>query len=829
MAEQYSVEAVLSAVDKGFGNALDMINDKLDKFDNKVGKTESSGSKLGSTFKAMALANLAANAVTKVTGDLNSLVSESIKASDAMDKFRSTMKFAGLDNSAIEKSAAAVKKYADDTVYDLDVVANTTAQLAANGIKDYDGLTQAAGNLNAVAGGNADTFKSVAMVMTQTASAGKLTGENWRQLSDAIPGASGKIQEALKKNGAYTGDFRKALEQGKISADEFNQAIMDLGMTDVAKEAATSTKTIEGAIGNMKAGIVTSIMEIIDAIGKDRITGAITALGTFITNGLGLLKIIIPPVISALTWLFDLINRNQSIVSAMAGAFIGFKAALAIEKGINAVSAALNAFKAAQKAATLAQAALNAVMAINPFTIIVLAISALVALLIYFWHTNEGFRNAVKAIWDGIKAAFVQAWEAIKAAWTGAAEFFSGIWSGIKSGVQGIVQWIAQTWSGAVAVLKVVWDSISNAATTAWNFIIQSIMSVVQPFINTFVNGWNALKDGINGVWNGIKSIFQGAWQFIKSVVLGAALLIIDVVSGNFSKLKADLQLILDGIKNAFSTVWNGIKTIAVTVVTTLVNLVRNAWEGLKQILTTIWNILKTSATTIWDGLKSAVLSITNALVNTAKSVWEGFKNFFYSLLNGVRNTAVNSWNSIRSSVVSIISGLVGAAQNAWYSFRNGVSNLVSSVSSIFYSLRNINLWNAGSAIINGFLNGLRSAWGSVRSFVSGIADWIRDNKGPISYDRKLLIPAGNVIMGGFNEGLENGFKNTMSKIEGITGNIQSRFNINQSKALNVESNYQGQSLNINFKLGDRAFKGFVEDINDLNGEMVQLEETYAL
>ncbi|MEZ7737367.1 tape measure protein [Gemella sanguinis] len=829
MAEQYSVEAVLSAVDKGFGNALDMINDKLDKFDNKVGKTESSGSKLGSTFKAMALANLAANAVTKVTGDLNSLVSESIKASDAMDKFRSTMKFAGLDNSAIEKSAAAVKKYADDTVYDLDVVANTTAQLAANGIKDYDGLTQAAGNLNAVAGGNADTFKSVAMVMTQTASAGKLTGENWRQLSDAIPGASGKIQEALKKNGAYTGDFRKALEQGKISADEFNQAIMDLGMTDVAKEAATSTKTIEGAIGNMKAGIVTSIMEIIDAIGKDRITGAITALGTFITNGLGLLKIIIPPVISALTWLFDLINRNQAIVSAMAGAFIGFKAALAIEKGINAVSAALNAFKAAQKAATLAQAALNAVMAINPFTIIVLAISALVALLIYFWHTNEGFRNAVKAIWEGIKAAFVQAWEAIKAAWAGAAEFFSGIWSGIKSGVQGIVQWIAQTWSGAVAVLKVVWDSISNAATTAWNFIIQSIMSVVQPFINTFVNGWSILKDGINGVWNGIKSIFQGAWQFIKSVVLGAALLIIDVVSGNFSKLKADLQLILDGIKNAFSTVWNGIKTIAVTVVTTLVNLVRNAWEGLKQVLTTIWNILKTSATTIWDGLKSAVLSITSALVNTAKSVWEGFKNFFYSLLNGVRNTAVNSWNSIRSSVVSIISGLVGAAQNAWYTFRNGVSNLVSSVSNIFYSLRNINLWNAGSAIINGFLNGLRSAWGSVRNFVSGIADWIRDNKGPISYDRKLLIPAGNVIMGGFNEGLENGFKNTMSKIEGITGNIQSRFNINQSKALNVESNYQGQSLNINFKLGDRAFKGFVEDINDLNGKMVQLEETYAL
>lgn len=829
MAEQYSVEAVLSAVDKGFGNALDMINDKLDKFDNKVGKTESSGSKLGSTFKAMALANLAANAVTKVTGDLNSLVSESIKASDAMDKFRSTMKFAGLDNSAIEKSAAAVKKYADDTVYDLDVVANTTAQLAANGIKDYNGLTQAAGNLNAVAGGNADTFKSVAMVMTQTASAGKLTGENWRQLSDAIPGASGKIQEALKKNGAYTGDFRKALEQGKISADEFNQAIMDLGMTDVAKEAATSTKTIEGAIGNMKAGIVTSIMEIIDAIGKDRITGAITALGTFITNGLGLLKIIIPPVITALTWLFDLINRHQVVVSAMASAFIGFKAALAIDKGIAAVKKALDGLTLAAAAAKKAQAALNVVMNLSPFAIIVVAITALIALLIYLWHTNEGFRNAVKAIWDGIKAAFVQAWEAIKTAWTGVAEFFTGIWEGIKAGVQGIVQWIAQTWSGAVAVLKVVWDSISTAATTAWNFIIQSIMAVVHPFINTFINGWNILKDGINGVWEGIKMIFQGAWEFIKSIVLGAALIIIDVVIGNFSKLKDDLQLIWDGIKNAFSIVWEGIKTIAVTVVTTLVNLVRNSWEGLKTVLTTIWSALRTLATTIWEGLKSAVLNITNTLVNTAKSVWEGFRNFFSSLINGVRNTAVNTWNSISSSVINIVNSLVNSAQNAWNSFRDGVQNLVNNVSNIFHSLWNIDLWAAGRAILDGFLNGLRSAWGSVQEFVSGIGDWIQANKGPISYDRKLLIPAGNVIMGGFNEGLENGFKNTMSKIEGITGNIQSRFNINQSKALNVESNYQGQSLNINFKLGDRAFKGFVEDINDLNGEMVQLEEMYAL
>lgn len=125
------------------------------------------------------------------------------------------MSFAGYDDSQIQTARDAMKDYADKTVYDLNTISNTTAQLAANGIQDYTGLTEAAGNLNAVAGGNADTFQSVAMVLTQTAGAGKLTTENWNQLSDAIPGASGKIQEALLKNGAYTGNFRDAMEKGQ--------------------------------------------------------------------------------------------------------------------------------------------------------------------------------------------------------------------------------------------------------------------------------------------------------------------------------------------------------------------------------------------------------------------------------------------------------------------------------------------------------------------------------------------------------------------------------------------------------------------------------------
>ena len=829
MAEQYSVEAILSAVDKGFTHTLDAINEKLDKFDAKASKSEQSGQKIGGTFKAMALANLAAGAITKVTGDIGSLISESFKASDAMDKFRSTMQFAGLDNSAIEKSAASVRKYADDTVYDLDTIANTTAQLAANGIKDYDGLTQAAGNLNAVAGGNADTFKSVAMVMTQTASAGKLTGENWRQLSDAIPGASGKIQEALKKNGAYTGDFRKALEQGKISADEFNKAIMDLGMTDVAREAATSTKTIEGAVGNMQAGIVTKINEIIDAIGKDKITGIINSIGEFVTGGLSVLKTVIPPIVSGITSLFSVLSDNKAIVVALTGAFVGFRTALMITSAIEAARAALTAFKTAQQAATIGQAALNAVMAINPFVLIVAAITALVALIIYLWNTNEGFRNAVIAIWNAVKQAFITAWEAIKTAWSACGTFFSTLWEGLKTGVQTVVQWIVDKWNSAVALLQVVWTAISTGATVAWNFIVTSIMTIVQPFITSFISAWNILKEGINGVWEGVKMVIQGAWEFIKAIVLGAVLIVIDLVTGNFTKLKEDLQMIWDAIKNAIQMVWEGIKTVVMVIVTTLVALIKQAWEELKTGLIQIWNFLSTTASTVWNALKTAVTTIVTGLVNGIKALWEGFKSFFTTLINTVKSIAVNTWNSIKSSVVSIIQGIVNAAQNAWNTFKNGVQSLVSSVINIFNTLRNINLWDIGRAIMNGLLNGLKSAWESVKGFVSGIAGWIRDHKGPIEVDRRLLIPAGNAIMGGLNRGLDNGFDKTMAKVQSITGAIQSRFNINQSKALNVENTISSQPMVITFKLGNKDFRAFVSDINQVNGEAIQLEEVYSI
>lgn len=231
-----------------------------------------------------AVAGLAQTAIQGVTSALSGMTGEMTNTSDAIEKFQSTMNFAGKTKEETEEATKLFKKYADDTVYDLNDITNTGAQLAANGIESYKELAIAAGNLNAVAGGNADTFKSVGMVLTQTAGAGKLTTENWNQMADAIPGASGKMQEALKNMNAYTGDFRDAMADGQISAEEFLKAIQDLGSTDAAEEAARSTKTFEGAIGNLEATVTTGMTNVLDAFGKEKVTGTITKFGDIVAK-----------------------------------------------------------------------------------------------------------------------------------------------------------------------------------------------------------------------------------------------------------------------------------------------------------------------------------------------------------------------------------------------------------------------------------------------------------------------------------------------------------------------------------------------------------------
>ncbi|WP_291071974.1 tape measure protein [Empedobacter sp. UBA5637] len=419
MAGRSKLELLLELSDRLFNNALSRAQNRINSTVNSAQQRlnslrlpnidTSQIENLNNSFNFGLGAGIGMEVMSMAVNGIKELSGEAIDAVDSLTKFEQTMQFGGFNSSAIAKARGEVKKYADDTVYDLQTIANTTAQLAANGVQNYSALTQAAGNLNAVAGGNADTYKSVALVLTQANGAGKLVTQDWNQLANAIPGASGKIQEALRKNGAFTGNFRQAMEDGQISAIEFNKALLDLGTDPIAVEAAKSTKTFEGALGQLKAGIVDSFSNLIQAIGMDNITASIMFLADVTTT-----------LIQAFIWFFTEIRNGNPYVSILATLIFSLASGLAIFGAYVKIQAL---WTTATTALTAAQTSLNVALIANPVGIIIAAIVALVALiaiaiykydewgaaLLQFlgpigWVVN-GFM-AIKNNWDSIVNAF---------------------------------------------------------------------------------------------------------------------------------------------------------------------------------------------------------------------------------------------------------------------------------------------------------------------------------------------------------------------------------------------------------------------------------------
>lgn len=162
------------------------------------------------------------------------------------------------------------------------------------------------------------------------------------------------------------------------------------------------------------------------------------------------------------------------------------------------------------------------------------------------------------------------------------------------------------------------------------------------------------------------------------------------------------------------------------------------------------------------------LISTNTAVGQIIMDVWNGIKSIISGTVNFLKSIVAAGFNFIKGIVSSAMNGMRGVISTVW----NGIKSLFTGGVNFIKSVVHVDLSAQGRAIMNSFFDGLKSVWDSIKNFISGIAGWIAAHKGPISYDRKLLIPAGRAIMQGLNNGLVNEFTNVQSNVSSMAERI---------------------------------------------------------
>lgn len=611
------IEASARQADEAFGNV-----------DKSSSKSSSGLGKFG--VVAGAVGGLVSSGVGMAVDAIGDLTGDIIEASDSADKFKSTLNFAGLDTGTIDALTASTQTYADQTVYSISDIRSVTAQLAANGVQGFDKLAEAAGNLNAVAGGNAETFSSVGMVLTQTAGAGKLTTENWNQLADAIPGASGKLQEAMLKNGAYTGNFRKAMEDGEISADEFNQAIMDLGMTDAAKEAATSTSTIEGAMGNLEASVVSVGTTILDQF-KGPLTSGISMLAQ---------------KISGLSGVFT--GLGQTIGPILSQIGTTFQTAFKPVVGI-VQSQLLPALRPLMSAL---QNVGNAIMpAIQPIA------SGLATVASIIVQTMSAISTAVTPVINNIASSIQTVLPALQPLMSA----LQNLGNAIMPIITAAIQTIAPVLSAIVSNIGQTMSVIATAVTP----VINNIAALIQAVLPAIQSAFQICGTYIQGVINAVFPFIQTVITSVMNVINGIITTVLAAINGDWSG-------VWEGIQNIASSVWNGIQSIVSGAINAVSGIISSVLNGISGIFSSVWNGIRGAVSSAWSGITSAVSSGVSSMMNFITSIpsrimgvfsgagsWllSAGRNIIQGLINGITNAIGGAISAVKDAVGGIIDG----------------------------------------------------------------------------------------------------------------------------------------------------------------------------
>lgn len=192
---------------------------------------------------------------------------------------------------------------------------------------------------------------------------------------------------------------------------------------------------------------------------------------------------------------------------------------LGIGKLVKVVQTAIKIVQAVNAALTF--------LAANPIVLVIIAIVAAIALLVFvfkkLYDNNEKFREMVDKVWQFIQKAWDAILNVIKVVIDAIVWYVTTYIKVIRVVIETVINVVLAIWSA-------VWNTIKTVVTAVWDGIVWYVttyINVIKTVIETVVNvivaiwnfAWGAVKAGFETVWNGLLTIVTTVWDGIQSAV----------------------------------------------------------------------------------------------------------------------------------------------------------------------------------------------------------------------------------------------------------------------------------------------------------------------
>lgn len=390
--------------------------------------------------------------------------------------------------------------------------------------------------------------------------------------------------------------------------------------------------------------------------------------------------------------------------------------------------------------------------------------------------------NLFKTVWGSVSDFFITLW-------TGIVEFFTNVWNKVVEVVMMVVEpivavimdlynrvveivtpWIeffrdiwtqvlesAMTiWNSLKEFLSTLWTTIVTIATEVWTILKNVVLGLVLLLIDLVTFDFQAFASHLSQIWENIKESAMNIWNAIKDTVIAFSDLVTTYVSEIWNIAKAYVIGVWTTLQETAITIWGYIKEFIQFTVDTIKAVIEFVWTAIKNFFTVtlveMWNTTKERFTAIYNTIKSWI----DSAKATIENVWNAIKNFFVTTLRDMWNTTKERFTAIYNTIKSWIDSAKATIESVWNAIKR------------FFTVTLRDLWNEVKQKFRDMYNSVRDWMNDTKDKIVEIWDTVMDFFNGID-----LYQIGSDIIGGLIEGIKSMAESVWTAVTDITDGIK--------------------------------------------------------